>query len=92
MYTNLNKGLSPSTKLHKKSADNTPYEPIYTTILNKIGEMSEIRNQVCERLPADHPFQPPMVKPFSFVPADAEVVSEQAVPEPDDDTLSLLVY
>lgn len=24
MYTNLNKGLSPSTKLHKKSADNTP--------------------------------------------------------------------
>lgn len=54
--------------------------------------MSEIRNQVCERLPADHPFQPPMVKPFSFVPADAEVVSEQAVPEPDDDTLSLLVY
>ncbi|RHN66802.1 hypothetical protein MtrunA17_Chr3g0095591 [Medicago truncatula] len=84
IYTTLNKGLSPSTKLHKKPANKIPYEPVDPSILNSIGEMSEMRNKVCERLPADHPFQPPMIKPLSFVPADAEVVNEPAVPEPEN--------
>ncbi|RHN60523.1 hypothetical protein MtrunA17_Chr4g0026751 [Medicago truncatula] len=71
IYTTLNKGISPSTKLHKETTDKIPYEPICPTILNKIGEMSEMRNKVCERLLVDHPFQPPMIKPLSFVPDDA---------------------
>jgi hypothetical protein len=36
-----------------------------------------MRFKVCERLPADYPFQPPMIEPLSFVPPDAEVIGEQ---------------
>jgi hypothetical protein len=35
-----------------------------------------MRFKFCERLPADHPFQPPMIEPLSFVPADADVIGE----------------
>lgn len=43
-----------------------------------------MRSKVCERLPADHPFQPPMIKPLSYVPADVDVVNESVVPEPEN--------
>jgi len=76
IYTSINKSLSPSTKLKKKPSDET-YEPLYPSILERIGEMSQMRIDVCARLPADHPLQPPVIKPFNFVPADAEVIGEQ---------------
>ncbi|RHN40783.1 hypothetical protein MtrunA17_Chr8g0358601 [Medicago truncatula] len=81
IYTTINKGPSPTTKIHKEPADKIPYDPVYPFILNKIGEMFEMRNKVCERLHADHPFQPPMIKPLSFVRADADVVNESEVPK-----------
>ncbi|RHN66797.1 hypothetical protein MtrunA17_Chr3g0095541 [Medicago truncatula] len=81
IYTTINKSLSPSTKRQRKPADNIPYEPVYPTILESIGEMSQMRNKVFERLPANHPFQPPMIEPLSFVPADAEVIGEQVGPK-----------
>jgi hypothetical protein len=43
--------------------------------------MSQMRVNVSARLPADHPFQPPMIEPLNFIPADAEVVGEPTVPE-----------
>jgi hypothetical protein len=78
IYGNLHKALSPSpsTKLHKKPA-HEEYVPVYPQIMKSIGEMSEMRNKIYERIPANHPYQPPMIEPLSFIPADAEVVSEQ---------------
>jgi hypothetical protein len=75
VYENLHKALSPSpsTKVHKKPA-REEYVPVYPQIIKSIGEMSEIRNKVCERLPVNHPYQPPMIEPIRFVPADAEVI------------------
>jgi hypothetical protein len=40
-----------------------------------------MRFKVCERLPANHPFQSPMIEPLSFVPADVEVIGEHVGPE-----------
>jgi hypothetical protein len=42
----------------------------------RIGDMSEMRNKVCERLPPNHPFQSPMIQPLNFIPADADVIGE----------------
>jgi len=57
VYANIYKSLSPSpsTKLHKKPSDET-FEPMYPFVLERIGEMSQMRLDVCARLPADHPF------------------------------------
>ena len=70
IYTNINKGLSPSTKLQKKPSDET-FEPMYPPIPERIGEMSQMRLDVCARLPADHPFQQPMIEPLQSLPLDA---------------------
>jgi hypothetical protein len=58
VYENLQKALSPSpsTKLHKKHADNTPYEPINSNIDERIIGLSQIKATFCNRLPANHPF------------------------------------
>jgi len=37
---------------------------MYPSVLERIGEMSQMRLNVCARLPADHPFQPPMIEPI----------------------------
>lgn len=59
IYTTIHKNLSPSTKFQKKPDDDT-FVPMYPSILESICEMSPMRIDVCARLPADHPFQPPM--------------------------------
>jgi transcriptional regulator with XRE-family HTH domain len=78
IYTNLHKSLnpSPSSKLHKKPA-HEEYVPMYHCVQERIHDMAQMRFKVCEKLPANHPFQPPMIEPLSFVPADAEVIGEQ---------------
>jgi len=45
--------------------------------------MAQMRIDVCQRLPANHPLQPPFIQPLQTIPADAEVESEQAAPESD---------
>lgn len=35
-----------------------------------------MRVDVCNRLPANHPFQPLMIEPLQSVPADEEVIGE----------------
>jgi hypothetical protein len=76
IYTTIHKSLPPSTKLHKKPVDNTPYEPMNPSVDDRIYDMAQMRFKVCERLPPNHPFQPPMIEPLSFVPADADVIGE----------------
>jgi hypothetical protein len=50
---------------------------MYPSVQERIHDMTQMRFNVCARLPADHPLQPPMIEPLSFVPADAEVIGEQ---------------
>jgi hypothetical protein len=72
IYEKLHKSLSPSssTKL-KKNPNVDTFEPMYPSVNERIHDMAQMRFKVCERLPANHPFQPPMIEPLSFVPADA---------------------
>lgn len=46
----------------------------------RIGNISEICNKVCERLPFNHPFQPPMIQPLNMVHADINVESSSSQP------------
>ena len=81
VYSNLHKTLSPSpsTKHQKKPGDDDTFVPMYPSVLERIGEMSQMRLNVCARLPADHPFQPPVIESFQSISADVEVVGEPAV-------------
>jgi len=73
----LYKNLSPSTKQKKKPSDK-PFKPSYPYVLDKIGEMSQMRVDLCAKLPADHPLQTPVVEPLNVAPADAESTDEPA--------------
>jgi len=42
---------------------------VYPEILKSIGELSQKRIDICNRLHADHPFQPPIIKPLNMIPA-----------------------
>jgi hypothetical protein len=61
IFSTSHKGLSPSTKLHKKLADNTPSEPIRSDIDERIIGLSQWKTDFCNRLPVNHPFKPPMI-------------------------------
>jgi len=78
VYENLHKSLapSPSTK-HQKKPDVDEFEPMYPTVLERIGELAQRRIDVCQNLPVNHPFQPPFIQPLQTIPADE---SEQSGP------------
>ena len=57
-------------KLPKPIQKTKPFEPVYPTILQSIGEMSQMRVDICNRLPSDHPFQPPVIEPLNVILAD----------------------
>jgi len=42
-----------------------------------------MRIDVCQRLPADHPLQPPFIQPLQTIPADAKFESEHVEPDSD---------
>jgi hypothetical protein len=78
IYANLHKSLSPSSSTkHKKKPNDDSFEPMYPSVQERIHVMAQIRFNVCARLPVDHPLQPSMIEPISFVPANAEVISKQ---------------
>jgi hypothetical protein len=76
VYSTIHKGLSPTTKLHKKPADITPHEPLNSNIDERIIGMSQMKANFCNRLPANHLLKPPMIEPISVIPADAEFLNE----------------
>jgi len=45
-----------------------PFEPKYPDILQSIGEMSQRRVDICNKLPADHSLQPPVITPLNMIP------------------------
>jgi len=73
----LYKNISSSSK-PKQKANTEPFEPKYPPVLKSIGEMSQMRIDICNKLPIDHPLQPPMVKPLNVAPTDAEGSNEPA--------------
>jgi len=75
----LYKNISPSTKQKQKASDE-PYEPLYPFVLDRISALSQMRVDICEKLPADHPFQPPIFDCLQSIDADAEGADEPAGP------------
>jgi len=73
----LYKNLSPSTKQKQKASDE-PFEPLYPSALDRIGALSQMKVDICNKLPGDHPLQPPMVEPLNVALADAEGSDEPA--------------
>jgi len=47
-----------------------PFEPKYLAVLQSIGEMSQRRVDICNKLPADHPLQHPVITPLNMIPAN----------------------
>jgi hypothetical protein len=71
VYENLNKSLAPSSStMHQKKPANDEFVPMYPTVLKSIGEMAQMRIDVCQRLPANHPFQPPFIQPLQIIHAN----------------------
>jgi len=88
VYANLQKDISPSTKRHRKS-DNDTFVSMYPFVVERIGEMAQRRINACARLLANHPLQPPMIKPLQSISVDAEVVGEPTGPESANHEVSL---
>jgi len=42
--------------------DDDIYVPMYPSVLERIGKMSQMRLYVCARLPVGHPFQPTVIE------------------------------
>jgi len=61
------KDISPSTKPKQNT---TQFEPVYPAVLISLGKMSQRRVDICNKLPADHPLQPPIIEPLNIAPAD----------------------
>jgi len=84
VYATLHKSLSPSSSTkHQKKSDGDTFVPMYPSVFNRIADLSQMRINVCNKLFVNHPMQPPMIEPLQTIPADAEFVNEQAVPEPN---------
>jgi hypothetical protein len=77
---NIPLGHLYQTKIHKKPSQNILFEPMIPNVNERIGNMSEMRNKVCERLPFNHPLQPPMIQPLNMVSADMNVESSSSQP------------
>jgi len=56
--------------LPKPSQKPKPFEPKYPAVLQSIGEMSQRRVDLCNKLPADHPLQPPVITPLNMIPVN----------------------
>jgi len=73
----LYKNISPSTK-QKQKVNVKPFEPVYSAVLKSIWEMSQMRVDICNKLAANHPLQPPIVEPLNVATIDAEGSNEPA--------------
>jgi hypothetical protein len=54
---------------------------MHSNIQERIIDIAQMRADVCNRLPANHPSKPPLIEPLQSIPADAEFVDELAVSE-----------
>jgi hypothetical protein len=81
------KGQSSTTKTYKKPSQTIPFEPMVPSINERIGEISDMRNIVCERLPLNHPLQPQIIQPLNMVvPDEVHVKSSSSQPPSTNQT------
>ena len=67
---NDNIPLSQKIKiLPKPSSKPKPFQPMYPAVLQWLGEISRSQIDIFNRLPADHPLQPPVIEPLNMIPA-----------------------
>jgi len=69
---NLNKSSETASGSVPQETDSVNQQPFqhsssYTAILQSIGEMFEMRVEICNQLPANHPFQPPTIEPLQMI-------------------------
>ena len=57
--------------LRKPSQKPKTFEPKYPAVLQSIGEMSQRRVDIWNKLPAHHPLHPPVIKPLNMIPANS---------------------
>jgi len=62
--------LSQKFNLPKPTPKPNPLKPVYPAVLKSIREMSQRRVDLCNKLPANHPLQPSIIKPLNMIPAD----------------------
>ena len=65
----IDEKLQKATKSVSNKTDSVNQPPFqhsssYSAILQDIGKMSERRVEICNQLPANHPFQPPIIEPL----------------------------
>ena len=88
-YDHDNMPLSKKIKMMPKpSSKPKPFEPVYPTVLKKLGELSQSQIDIYNRLPADHPFQPPVIEPLNMIPADTHTSPSTQPPIRNDPKLS----
>jgi len=79
----IDEKLQKATKSVSNETDSVNQPPFqhsssYSAILQDIGKMSERRVEICNQLPANHPFQPPTIEPLQMILPDP--VGETVVP------------
>jgi len=53
-------------------------------VLERIGDLAQMRIDVCEKLPANHPFQPTFIQPLQTIAPDEQFGGEQSEPASDN--------
>jgi hypothetical protein len=74
---------SPSTKTHKKPPDDV-YVSMYPSVLERICDLSQRRIDVCQKLLANHPLQPPYIQPLQTIPVDEQFKDDLVEPAFDN--------
>jgi len=79
----LNKRSESAARSVPQETDSVNQQPSqhtssYTAILQSIGELSERRVEICNKLSDDHPFHPPTIEPLNMILP--EPVTETVVP------------
>ena len=74
----IDEKLQKATQSVPNEIDSVNQQPFqhsssYTAILQDIGKMSEKRVEICNQLPANHPFQPPTIEPLQMIDRSASV-------------------
>jgi len=67
--------LSQKFNLPKPTPKSKPFEAVYPVVLKSIGEMSQRRVDLCNKLPANYPLQPSIIKPLNMILADTHTSS-----------------
>jgi len=67
--------LRTKTTTTKSKLSPKPYKETSVDVYKTIGELSERRIGICNKLPSNHPFQPPVIKPLTMLPPGVPIPS-----------------